>query len=420
MTAAARPARHGGGFRMLALLALAGCGAWAMAACDKVPLLAPTQSTITLFATSSVLQLNGTTEITATVIEQAGTPVQNGTTVTFTASLGSVSPAEARTTNGRVTVQFNAGSRSGIAEIRASSGAAKLGTDPFKITIGAAGVAGIRMSASPARLPSSGGSSLITAVATDAGGNVLTGVPVSFSTDYGTLSSSGATTSSAGEASVTLTTSRDAKVTATAGTVTNGTAAATGTLTVALNVLPTLSFGAVSPSSPVEEQVITFPLTITSTGATSLFQSVVVSFGDGTTQSLGPLNSSTSVFHAYDSDGGYLVTATGTDATGDRQTATVAIVVKSMTPISVNIAITNSTLPIQKNTVANFAANITGSTTSPIDHYQWTFGDGKSLFTNGNTASHIYEDAKSYTVTVVVVGTDGNSGTGQTIITITP
>ena len=73
--------------------------------CDKVPLLAPTGSVITLFATATTVPSTGSMEIVATVIEQgvdrrgadhtgrpgtpttptassspgAGTPVQNGT-----------------------------------------------------------------------------------------------------------------------------------------------------------------------------------------------------------------------------------------------------------------------------------------------------------------------------------------------------
>src|SRR5688500_9493213 len=94
------------------------------AACDKAQLLAPTQSTITVSAPTRVLPSNGTTPITAAVIEQAGTPVQNGTTVRFTTTLGRVDPVEVQTTNGLAITTFFAGPNSGIAEIQANSGAA--------------------------------------------------------------------------------------------------------------------------------------------------------------------------------------------------------------------------------------------------------------------------------------------------------
>ena len=59
---------------MAALLLLAG-----IAACDKVPLTAPTESTILLFANGSSVPLTGGVDLIATVTEKPGTPVQNGT-----------------------------------------------------------------------------------------------------------------------------------------------------------------------------------------------------------------------------------------------------------------------------------------------------------------------------------------------------
>src|SRR6266496_112581 len=92
-----------------------------VAACDKVPLLAPTGSVITLLATTTTVSLNSQVTIVATVIENgsapagtgtgtgtgtssrsgAGTPVQNGTLITFTTTIGTIEPAEARTHNGQ-------------------------------------------------------------------------------------------------------------------------------------------------------------------------------------------------------------------------------------------------------------------------------------------------------------------------------
>ena len=46
--------------------------------CDEVPLFASTESTITLTASRLALAGNGDAELVATVIQQRGTPVQNG------------------------------------------------------------------------------------------------------------------------------------------------------------------------------------------------------------------------------------------------------------------------------------------------------------------------------------------------------
>src|SRR5687768_13142197 len=127
-------------WRMCALLAAA---ATLTSACDKAQLLAPTRSTITISAPTRVLASGGTTEITAYVIEEAGTPVQNGTTVRFTTTLGTIDPENAQTRNGLARAVFSAGGSSGIAEIRAISGAASGGTDSLnlvRISVGAAAV----------------------------------------------------------------------------------------------------------------------------------------------------------------------------------------------------------------------------------------------------------------------------------------
>ena len=81
-------------------------------ACQKVPLLAPTGSTIVLTATTTAISANGTTPIVAQVLENAGTPPHEGTQVTFTTTLGSLDPQEALTdANGQVTTMFLAVAR---------------------------------------------------------------------------------------------------------------------------------------------------------------------------------------------------------------------------------------------------------------------------------------------------------------------
>ena len=98
--------------------------------CQRVPLLAPSGSTITLTTGVTALPVNGTADIVAQVIEPSGTPPQNGTHVTFTTTLGTIQPAEAETDiSGRVVAKFLAGTSNGTATITAISGGASTGTD---------------------------------------------------------------------------------------------------------------------------------------------------------------------------------------------------------------------------------------------------------------------------------------------------
>src|SRR5919112_209785 len=108
-------------------------------ACDKVPLLAPTGSVITLLPATTTVSLNSEVPITATVIENGtapggtgstttrsggGTPVQNGTVVSFTTTPGRIGLSEAPPHNGRVPVNLIPGNASGTATITAFSGGA--------------------------------------------------------------------------------------------------------------------------------------------------------------------------------------------------------------------------------------------------------------------------------------------------------
>ena len=114
-------------------------GAVIVTACKSSPLLAPVASTITVFSSSSALAPGGTAEVSAVVIEEAGTPVHDGTLVRFTATFGTVEPVEVETRDGVATTIFTAGSAAGTAQIAAESGLAtpvgEDGTNFVEITI---------------------------------------------------------------------------------------------------------------------------------------------------------------------------------------------------------------------------------------------------------------------------------------------
>src|SRR6266849_3787287 len=61
--------------------------------CQKVPLLAPSGSSITLTSAATALPVNGTATIVAQLIEASGTPPHSGTLVNFTTTLGTIQPS---------------------------------------------------------------------------------------------------------------------------------------------------------------------------------------------------------------------------------------------------------------------------------------------------------------------------------------
>jgi PKD repeat protein len=389
----------------LRLCALVACAAVTFVACDKVPLLAPPASTIRLSSASTNVQQNGTTELRATVLEPSGTPVHNGTTVTFTTNLGTVVPVDARTVNGVATVQFLGNGQSGKATVRAVSGGAT--SDPIELSVGAAAAGRVVVTANPNQV-TAGSPALITAIVTDVSSNPLSGVLVSFSTDFGTLSSSVNSTGSNGQAQAILTTTRDATVTATVGTGT----ATTGTVKVTVNTTPEIAI-TTTTTNPTEGQPVTFAVALSGTGTTESFQSIVVDFGDGTTS--GQLSGSNqNVVHTYDRSGTYLVEATGIAPSGSTKRATTSVSVADRGIVNVTITKSPDTAVNQKQPV-QFTASVTGGGT--VRSYVWNFGDGQT-FNGSSQVTHSYSTSGTKTVTVTVTTTDGNSGKGQTQVVV--
>jgi hypothetical protein len=424
----------------LASLAAA-CGAITIlslaSACDKVPLLAPTGSVISLFATANTVALNSEVEIVANVIENgttattpttpttpgqgttttpvttsttsagAGTPVQNGTLVSFTTTIGRIEPSEARTNNGQVRVRFIAGGQSGVATITAFSGGASGKLENLKV--GAAGVERVLVSASPQTLGPSGGAATIAARVEDVSGTGLAGIPVTFSTDAGSLSTSSATTDSTGVAQVTLTTSRPAKVTA-------NVAGKTADVSVGLN--PRTGITITAPTTQVSAgQPATFTIGV---GSTANVRDVTVDFGDGSQQSLGAISGSTTIQHTYAEAGTYSVRATAIEASGFTEQVSTSITVLPGQPPAVIITASNNNPSVGETVI--FTATVSGAT-STVLRYEWDFGTDaqpRTATTTGNRATASYTTTGSKVITVRVVQASGPSGEGTTSIVVRP
>ncbi len=388
----------------------------ASAACDKVPLTAPTGSTVTLTTNADILAVNGTAELTATVLESAGTFVQNGTVVTFTTNLGTLEPAEARTQGGKATVRLHAGTRSGRATIRAVSGSASGGggetaSNQVTIDIGGAAAGRVALSANPSSVSATGGSSQITAIVFDTSGNRLPGVPVSFTTTAGSLSAAVANSDANGEARTTLQTTRTATVTAQVGG--GGDGAIQATVEIAAVAVPIVT---VSPSSatPFAGQTVTFAITTTAAEGASI-RTVIVDFGDGTVTTLGP---TTSVSHPYQSAGSYTVRVTAEDTNGSRGSGSTSIVVQATPPPIVNMTVSPNVVNTGQTVTFTITVTGQGGYTPIIESVSWEFGDGNGATTNGTSRPHIYGMSGNFLATATVRFTDGTSANGQTAVRV--
>ena len=409
------------GIAVLSLLALPFA---LISACDKVPLLAPTGSVITLLAATNTVSLNSEITIIATVIENgaapatgtgtgtsttsragAGTPVQNGTLISFTTTLGRIEPSEARTHNGQVSVRFISGGASGNATITAFSGGASAQLANLKVGTAAAGR--VLVTTTPQALGASGGSVQVVASVTDEGGNGLSGIPVSFATDRGSLSPSTATTDASGNATVTLTTtSGPAKVTATAG-------AQKGEATVTLSARSLTGFTA-SPSATSAGVPVTFTVTPAAASTGANISNVRVDFGDGSRpHDLGAIGGPTTTSHAYTRSGSFTPTATATDASGDSQSLSTTVIIGSL-PITLNA----SPNPGVVNSPVTFTVNGVGS--AQVERYEWFFDDGTPPRTTSSPQlPHTFTSRGRKTVRVDVIGVGGGQiGTTSIVMDI--
>ena len=405
------------------------------AACDKVPLLAPTGTVITLFPAATTVPVNGEVEIIATVIEQgqatapptptpptngtpgtpttpttpttttttgAGTPVQNGTLVSFTTTIGTIEPREARTRNGEVRVRFIAGGQSGSATVTAYSGGASGKLENLKV--GSAAAERVIVTATPQTLGPAGGTSTVTARVEDVSGLGVSGIPVSFSTTAGALSPATANTDASGVATTTLSTTREATVTA-------NVAGKTAEVIVGLNPRTGISI-----TGPAQAVAAGLPATFTvNVGSEANVRDVVVNFGDGTQQSLGALTGETTVQHVYNDDGTYTVTARAVDATGFTEQVSTSVTILPAQPPGVIINVSDPTP--SRNQLITLTANVSGAT-STILSYQWDFGDGTSATTTGPQITKAYGTIGTKVIRVTVNQAIGPSGQGQTTVDV--
>ena len=400
------------------------------AACDKVPLLAPANSVITLSSSATVVPTNGSTGLTAFVTEPSGTPVQNGTTVRFTTSLGTVSPADTQTTNGIAVATFQAGPSSGVAEIRAVSGGATgtststgsttTTTNVVRITVGAAAVNAITLRANPSTVGPSGGSVELVAMVVTENGAPVQSVPVTFSADQGALAAQTVPTDTNGEARTLLTTTLKTTVTATAGTKTSS------AVTVDVRVAPGIAItcapasGSATNCANVQasssNNTATVVFTVSKGTGTSNLRDATLEFGDGTTQSLGTLaGGSATLTHSYDGPNGsspraYTATARVVDVNGETTSASTTVTIAPRAPLTMDLTVSLSPATGHPTT-ATFTATVTGG--DPVT-FDWDFGDSSSTVTTSvNKTTHVYSNGGGYTATVTVKTTDGRTATAR-------
>lgn len=182
---------------MLAMLAAVGC--------DKASPVAPSGSILAVSANPTRIPLNGTSTITIIGRKPDGNPLNPGTEIQLSASLGSIPSIVTTNGSGTATAIFQSNGRLGTARISAAIGttpAVPMGTDtppPSSPTSASVDVqvgsvtTTIILQPTPTTLPATGGRVHLLAVLRDDSGQPIPSQGVNFTTDLGTLESRGNT-----------------------------------------------------------------------------------------------------------------------------------------------------------------------------------------------------------------------------------
>jgi PKD repeat protein len=162
------------------------------------------------------------------------------------------------------------------------------------------------------------------------------------------------------------------------------------------------------PSSPQTGQSVTF--NGVASGGTPPY-AFSWSFGDGST------GTSASTTHAYSLAGSYTVTLTVVDSGSPQQTVTSEQTISvTSPPPPLSMGFTFSPASPDAGQSVSFASSASGGI-SPYN-FSWSFGDGGTA--SGRSVSHSFASSGSYTVTLSVVDSSGQSAQASKTVTVNP
>jgi hypothetical protein len=320
--------------------------------CDKASPVAPSGTILSVSASPAKIGLNGQSIITIIGRKPDGNPLNTGTEVRLTTSLGSIDPIVTVDRNGSATATFRADGRLGTARITAATGGSTGGgttggtggtgggtgsgsssgtlTATIEVQVGEA-AGSIFLQPTPTSLTEAGGKVNLLAIVRDSSGQPLPNQGVNFTTDVGTLRSRGATvtTNARGEAVDVLTltelelSNNVSSVMVSARTIGGATGGTGGTGGAVLSANATIRIQGGRPVASFSYAQGSTQLSVIFTD-TSTFQGAVTyswNFGDGSS------STDANPTHQYAAAGDYNVILTVTDATGLTDTATARITV---------------------------------------------------------------------------------------------
>lgn len=164
-----------------------------------------------------------------------------------------------------------------------------------------------------------------------------------------------------------------------------------------------------SPIDPDVDETVTFDASASS-DPDGTIMSYEWDFGDGASDT-GEI-----ALHAYSSAETYTVTLTVTDDDGLTDVATSDVTVSPLELQAPVASFTFSPLSPVVGGLVTFDASGSSDPDGTIVSFEWDLGDGS--FGSGVTDTHTYSSADDYTVTLVVVDSDGLTDTEEKMVTV--
>jgi len=303
--------------------------------CDKATPVAPSGTILSISANPSKIALNGSSTITVVGRKPDGNPLNPGTEIRLSASLGTIDTLVTTDRNGTATAIFRPDGRIGTATITAATGSATGGGSMTSDSSSGSGVSSVSIKLEvgnaaktitlqptptilPTTIPIEGTKVTLLAIVRDSNGQPLANQGVNFTTDLGTLASRGSivNTNARGEARDTLTVlpsdlannTTSIKVTVQSAGSDGALINATATIQVA-NGRPAAHF---SYTRGADDHTVVF--SNQSTGSGNLLYTW--DFGDGLS------TSAQNPTHTYDANKQYTVQLTVTDSNNQASVST--------------------------------------------------------------------------------------------------
>jgi PKD repeat protein len=212
-----------------------------------------------------------------------------------------------------------------------------------------------------------------------------------------------------------------------------GTYTITGTITDSFGNTSVVS-STVSVNPTALALTITPPTTLPSAGLPAVFtigvgtlpagdavRNIHLDWGDGTALDLGAISANTTASHVYKAAGTYTVTGTLTDTAGNSVSNSTSVTVIPVPRPT--IIITPSPVPGKVGTQTTLSIQVTVASGISVQDLLVNFGDGTSADLGGATSAsvpHVYTTIGTFTVTVTVLDTSGQTTIGTAAVSIGP